>query len=74
MPIFEYRCESCGNQFEKLVRRADDHVECPECRKDKLQVQYSTFSAHANGRPSGASEMPSCPGGMCQNPGFCGRN
>ena len=75
MPIFEYRCESCESKFEKLVRRADDHVECPTCGTEKLEVQYSTFAAQTNGAPKGASsEMPSCPGGMCQSPGMCGRN
>ena len=74
MPIFEYRCESCESKFEKLVRRSGDHVECPSCGKAKLEVQYSTFAAQTNGSPKGADAMPSCPGGMCQNPGMCGRN
>ena len=75
MPIFEYRCESCESKFEKLVRRADDHVECPSCGTAKLEVQYSTFAAQTNGSPKGASSsMPSCPSGMCQTPGMCGRN
>ncbi|MBI3210850.1 MAG: zinc ribbon domain-containing protein [Candidatus Solibacter usitatus] len=72
MPIFEYRCDSCGNQFEKLVRR-DTEVECPQCSSHELQQQHSTFAAHANGSPK-QSAMPSCPGGMCQTPGICGRN
>lgn len=74
MPIFEYRCETCESKFEKLVRRADDHVECPSCGKAELEVQYSTFAAQTNGSPKGQSAMPSCPGGMCQSPGMCGRN
>ena len=71
MPIFEYKCESCEAKFEKLVRRADDHVECPTCGPSKLEVQYSTFAAQ---KASSAAAMPSCPGGMCQSPGMCGRN
>ena len=74
MPIFEYRCETCENQFEKLVRRADDRVECPSCGKEKLEVKYSTFAARANGGPSPAESMGGCPAGMCQTPGLCGRN
>jgi putative FmdB family regulatory protein len=76
MPIFEYRCESCDTKFEKLVRRADEHVECPSCKASKLEVQYSTFAARANGSAGGSKsmEMGSCPSGMCQNPGMCGRN
>ncbi|HUQ95847.1 MAG TPA: FmdB family zinc ribbon protein [Bryobacteraceae bacterium] len=73
MPIFEYACESCGNKFEKLVRRTGDGVECPSCTSKALTQQYSTFSAHANGAPA-AAQMPQCPAGMCGTPGLCGRN
>ncbi|MCZ2150665.1 MAG: zinc ribbon domain-containing protein [Bryobacterales bacterium] len=73
MPIFEYACDECGTKFEKLVRRAEDAVECPKCASNRLTQQLSTFSAHANGAPA-RSEMPQCPGGMCGSPDFCGRN
>jgi putative FmdB family regulatory protein len=77
MPIFEYACKDCGTHFEKLVRGATA-VACPSCGKDHLEQQYSTFAARAEGSAdSGASyqEGPGgCPGGMCQNPGLCGRN
>jgi len=77
MPIYEYRCESCGDKFEKLVRRAEDALEagCPACGAQHLHQEYSTFSARA-----GAGSAPSfesgggCPAGMCGNPGMCGRN
>ena len=31
MPIYEYRCEACGDKFEKLLRRSEDAMEsgCP---------------------------------------------
>jgi putative FmdB family regulatory protein len=74
MPIFEYVCDDCGSKFEKLLRRAGDAAgECPSCGKSHLSEQLSTFAAHANGRPNEAS-MGSCPSGMCQTPGLCGRN
>lgn len=78
MPIFEYHCQDCGTDFEKLVRRASDDVQCPSCQ-DKphtLETRYSTFAARANGaspepRMSGGG---GCPAGMCGTPGLCGRN
>jgi putative FmdB family regulatory protein len=73
MPIFEYLCDDCGTKFEKLVRRADDHVLCPSCGESHLTTQFSTFAARANGAAKEAS-MPSCPGGMCRTPDLCGRN
>lgn len=73
MPIFEYRCGSCGQKFEKLVRRAEDAADagCPSCGEHHLEQQYSTFAA---GSGAGRSEAPSCPSGMCGTPGLCGRN
>jgi putative FmdB family regulatory protein len=73
MPIFEYLCEECGTKFEKLVRRSDDAALCPSCGDSHVTTQYSTFAARANGAQK-ESSVPSCPSGMCQNPGFCGRN
>ena len=73
MPIFEYLCDDCGTRFEKLVRRADDQVLCPQCGETHLKVQFSTFSAHANGRASEPAPG-GCPGGMCRTPDICGRN
>jgi putative FmdB family regulatory protein len=74
MPIFEYSCEDCGTKFEKLVRRKEDEIECPSCGEKHLKQELSTFAAHANGSPKAAPAMPSCPGGMCRNPGMCGMN
>ena len=71
MPIFEYLCDECGTKFEKLVRRAGDATLCPSCGDSHVTTQYSTFAARANAKEA---SMPSCPSGMCQNPGFCGRN
>jgi putative FmdB family regulatory protein len=79
MPIYEYRCESCGDKFEKLVRRSEDALEagCPACGEKRLQQEYSTFAARAGSSASASAAMPEmsgCPSGMCSNPGMCGRN
>jgi putative FmdB family regulatory protein len=79
MPIYEYRCQSCGDKFEKLVRRSTDVMEtgCPACGDKHLEQQYSTFAARG-GSSDEASFSPaqtrSCEGGMCATPGLCGRN
>jgi putative FmdB family regulatory protein len=73
MPIFEYRCDGCGTKFEKLVRRSEDATLCPSCGDTHVTTQYSTFAARANGVAKEPT-VGGCPSGMCQNPGFCGRN
>ncbi len=74
MPIFEYRCDDCGSQFEKLVRNGKAEVDCPKCGQAHVTQQLSVFAAHANGKPQAAPMQGGCPAGMCQTPGLCGRN
>jgi putative FmdB family regulatory protein len=31
MPIFEYVCQKCGFQFERLLRSAGAEQSCPRC-------------------------------------------
>jgi len=38
MPVYTYRCESCGVQFEKHQSFTDAPLKtCPECRKKALK-------------------------------------
>jgi putative FmdB family regulatory protein len=79
MPIYEYRCESCGDKFEKLVRRATDVMEtgCPSCGDKHLEQQYSTFAARGGASTENTftpAQTRGCEGGMCSTPDLCGRN
>jgi len=40
LPIFEYVCESCGQEFEALVRKASTPV-CPSCGASRLDKRLS---------------------------------
>ncbi len=31
MPLLQYRCKSCGKEFEELVKSHGDAVLCPAC-------------------------------------------
>jgi len=38
MPIYTYRCENCGVQFERHQSFTDEPLKtCPECRKKSLK-------------------------------------
>ncbi len=76
MPIFEYQCDDCGTEFEKLIRRTSDEAElaCPKCGEKHLQQMFSTFAAKASGPTAAAPQGGGCPAGMCGSPGMCGRN
>jgi putative FmdB family regulatory protein len=41
MPIYEYRCQSCGHRFEKLVKMSAPTPECPECGADEAKKLVS---------------------------------
>jgi putative FmdB family regulatory protein len=42
MPIYEYACESCGHQFEKLVSIGAPAPPCPECEAREVRKRVST--------------------------------
>ncbi|MGD8341714.1 MAG: zinc ribbon domain-containing protein, partial [Gammaproteobacteria bacterium] len=38
MPIYEYRCESCGHTLDALQKISDDPLrECPSCGESSLK-------------------------------------
>jgi putative FmdB family regulatory protein len=65
MPIYTYRCENCGVQFDRQQRFSDAPLtRCPECGEDALRKVYtpvgivfkgSGFYATDHRSPSGAS-------------------
>jgi putative FmdB family regulatory protein len=77
MPIYEYRCASCSERFEELVRRPEDAVACPECGGAEVERLLSVFAGVGGGGKSaaapdysrlGTGRMPAgggCCGGAC---------
>jgi putative FmdB family regulatory protein len=42
MPIYTYRCENCGVQFERQQKFSDQPLtRCPECSKKSLRKVYT---------------------------------
>ena len=80
MPIFEYKCQDCGAQFEELVAGRDDCPPCPECGSAKTGKLMSACCVRAGGAlpdvdgPVGPSTTSSggcsgCSGGDCSSCG-----
>jgi putative FmdB family regulatory protein len=50
MPIYEYRCGSCGHELEALQKLSDAPlVGCPSCGTDALVKQVSAAGFHLKG-------------------------
>ncbi|MBA4372652.1 MAG: FmdB family transcriptional regulator [Thermodesulfovibrio sp.] len=67
MPIFEYACNDCGEEFEKLVF-AGTTVQCPKCSAGNIRKKMSTFGMSGGEKPPAAgssSGCSSCSGGSC---------
>jgi|GEM_PF-595626 len=74
MPIFEYRCKSCGSLSEYLeLAGTPSEAKCKACGNNKVEKVFSTFGVKTIGDApceSGACNMntckvPSCPSGTC---------
>jgi len=41
VPIYEYSCRSCGQQFELLIRGTPATPACPACKSEDLEKLLS---------------------------------
>jgi putative FmdB family regulatory protein len=50
MPIYEYRCASCGHELEALQKLSDAPLtDCPACRETALKKKLSAAGFHLKG-------------------------
>jgi len=50
VPIYEYRCESCSHELEKLQKISDEMlVDCPQCEQPALQRLISAAAFRLKG-------------------------
>lgn len=68
MPLFEFTCQSCGQNFEELVRSTSvvEGVICPICKGTEVRKKVSTFASKVTGGSSASfssSSASSCTSG-----------
>lgn len=59
MPIYEFRCEACGEEFEVLCRNREEasEVKCKECGSEKVKRLMSTITPMVDSG-SGSADRP----------------
>ena len=80
MPIYEYRCNSCGFEKEYLQKLSDAPISnCPECQSSEFQKLISAagfqlkgtgwyatdFKGPAKPAPKKSDDVPPCGQGAC---------
>ena len=65
MPIYEYRCSVCGEEFEKLIRSmsAAQEISCPRCGSRRVNKAISLFGGALSSSSGGLSDSACAPTG-----------
>lgn len=62
MPIFEFHCQDCEEDFEKIIFGATTEVKCPKCQSERVIKKISAFSFK-----SGSKFVSSAASGGCSS-------
>jgi putative FmdB family regulatory protein len=54
MPMYDFRCRTCGHDFEALVR-SQDRPACPSCHGHDLEQLLSSFAVSSADRRAAAA-------------------
>jgi len=66
MPIYNYRCSDCEEDYEVLAKDDDSIKECIKCGSKNIKRVYSSFDFNFKNKTEN-----SCSGGTCST-GRCG--
>ncbi|WP_018125963.1 FmdB family zinc ribbon protein [Desulfovibrio oxyclinae] len=82
MPIYEYKCKDCENEFEELVFSHDECPPCPACKSGATEKLISAcrtrmgsgedFGGETESAPAAASAPSGCAGCVGGNCSSCG--
>lgn len=79
MPLYEYYCDACGNNFDKIckVNTMDKDIVCPECGNQESRRKLSVFvfgtrnsSGDFKPYPASKGSCSSCNASSCSSCGL----
>ena len=67
MPIYEYQCGKCGEEFEQLLMDRDEKVSCPACGATRPRKKLSVCAHKSDGgaSPGSGSSCGGCTASSC---------
>lgn len=59
MPIYEYQCEECGENFElrRNIYESDSEIKCPKCQAEYPKRALSAFLTTSQGEDCSPSNF-----------------
>jgi putative FmdB family regulatory protein len=71
MPIYEYKCAKCNEEFETIVLGNDAHVTCPRCNGEDVKRLMSACGFKSSGSFTPSSGSSGCSGCSSTNCSTC---
>ncbi len=67
MPIYEFVCKECSNNFEELVLSSNqiNEVTCPSCGSGQVKKKMSTFASKAAADGGSSFSFNNSPASSC---------
>ncbi len=59
MPIYEYQCRDCGEEFEKLLF-GPRQVRCPRCESEDVRKKFSLFGMSGVEKAAAGASCSTC--------------
>lgn len=73
MPIYEFHCSGCGEDFEELVFGQPETINCPKCKGTEVKKLMSAFAFKAGDTFVSSSDTASgCSSCASHNCSTCG--
>jgi putative FmdB family regulatory protein len=72
MPIFEYKCQDCGAQFEKIITSSSRSILCAKCESPNVDKLLSVFAVAKGSRAATAFDAGPCRTCGARERGICG--
>ena len=63
MPMYQYACEECGQEFEKRLRmsQSGETQDCPNCGSIETRKRIGAFAVGGGSAPQRSVSPPSSP-------------